>query len=103
MSALHHLTAWICRVRDDLAVGWWDDAIHGRASVLASVSASLHVQTFTGVEAAIFPGLSSIVRDSLVQTSMSSIGSRSIVNSCWHGQSVWGRRWCGHWDLARFG
>ena len=33
----------------------------------------------------------------------SSIGSRSIVNSCWHGQSVWGRGWCGHWDLARFG
>lgn len=103
LSALHHLTAWVCRVRDDLAVGWWDNSIQGWASVLASVSASLHVQTFTGVEAAIFPGLSSVVRDSLVQTSMSSIGSRSIVNSCWHRQNVWSRGRCGCWDLARFG
>lgn len=33
----------------------------------------------------------------------SSIGSRSIVNSCWHRQNVWSRGRCGCWDLARFG
>lgn len=32
LSALHYLTAWVCRVRDDLAVGWWDNSIHGWAS-----------------------------------------------------------------------